>query len=265
MGAARLMKASHVPFDVIDENADLSPYKLVILPETDVTDPDALARLLEYVRNGGVLFATGDATLGEDGQLGLSDVFGVTCQGKGDDVSYFRLGEQLSENLIDMIRVVRGEWLRVKPAGGVERLAELVRPRLADAGLPIGHGKPPEKEDSGLPALVRNQFGAGWAVYTPTPIFADFDEAPDEEQRRFLNNILELATPDNERPVLIPDLPPSAEISLMTLKGMWILHILRGGEIVPPEMRDLVVTLKPDFQPSRVYLVPEQESVSLLS
>ena len=109
------MKASHLPFDVVDENADLSPYKLVILPETEVTDPGALARLREYVRNGGVLLATGDATLGEDGQLGLSDVFGVTCQGKGDDISYFRLGTHLSANLIDMIRVVRGEWLRVEP------------------------------------------------------------------------------------------------------------------------------------------------------
>ena len=261
MGAARLMKASHVPFDVIDENTNLTPYKVVVLPETKVTAPYVLAKLREYVRNGGVLLATGDATLGEDGQLGLSDVFGATCQGKGDDISYFRLDTRLSANLIDMIRVVRGEWLRVKPAAGVERLAEIVRPRLADAGLPIGHGKPPEKEDSGWPALVRTQFGDGWAAYSPAPIFADFDEAPDEEQRCFLNNIVELVAPSSERPVLIPDLPPSAEISLMTLEGMWILHILRGGEIAPPELRDLAVTLRPDFEPSRVYLAPEQESI----
>ena len=47
----------------------------------------------------------------------------------------------------------------------------------------------------------------------------------------------------------------------MTLEGMWILHILRGGEIAPPELRDLAVTLRPDFEPSRVYLAPEQESI----
>ena len=185
----------------------------------------------------------------------------MTCEGTGDDISYFRLGARLSENLLDTIRVVRGEWLRVEPAAGVERLAEMVRPRLADAGLKIGHGNPPERADSGWPALVQNQFGDGCAIYSPAPIFKDFDEAPDEEQRCFLNNIVELAAPNAERQVLIPDLPPSAEISLMTLDGMWILHILRGGETAPPELRDLTVTLRPDFQPRRVYLAPEQESV----
>ena len=89
----------------------------------------------------------------------------------------------------------------------------------------------------------------------------DFDEAPDEEQRCFLNSIVELVAPSFDRQVLIPDLPPSAEISLMTLDGMWILHILRGGETAPPDLRDLSVTLRPDFQPSRVYLAPERESL----
>ena len=59
-------------------------------------------------------------------------------------------------------------------------------------------------------------------MYSPAPIFADFDEAPDEEQRFFLNNIVELVAPSSKRPILIPDLPPSAEISLMTLDGMWV-------------------------------------------
>ena len=69
-----------------------------------------------------------------------------------------------------------------------------------------------------------------------------------------MNNLLDLTAPPGERPVEIPDLPPSAETSLMKLEGMWILHIVRSGAVAPPELRDLEVTLRPDFGPPRVCL-----------
>lgn len=261
LGATRLLRECHLPFDIIDEGTDLSPYKLVILPETDITEPDVLDRLREHVQNGGVLFATGSATL-KDEKFGLSNLFGVNYQGEGDDISYFRLGPDVSANLLDMVRLVRGKWLKVEPEEKAERLGEIVRPRFVDTGLKIGWGRPPEQKDSGWPAIVCNRFGSGWTLYSPAPLFTDYAQAPDEEQRRFMNNLLNLVAPANERPVLIPDLPPSAEISLMEKEGMWILHIIRGGSFAPPELRNVKVILRPDFKPARVYLAPEQQEVS---
>ena len=260
LGVTRLFRECHLPFDIIDEEEDLSPYKLLVLPEANIIDKDALRRVREYVQNGGVLFATGSSTL-KDGKFGLSDVFGVTYQGESDDISYLRLGASVSANLPDMVRLVRGKWLRVKPTEEADRLAEIVRPRLADSGLKIGHGKPPERKDSGWPGILSNSFGSGWVLYSPAPLFSDYAQSPDEEQRRFMNNLVDLAAPPSERPVEIPNLAPSAETSLMKLEGMWVLHIIRGGAVAPPELRDLDVTLRPDFKPSRVYRAPEEQEL----
>ena len=260
LGAARLLKECHITFDVIDEEADLSPYKVIVLPEADITSPDVLKRLRDHVKNGGILFATGSTTL-KDGEFALSDVFGVTYQGEGDDISYLRLGASVSANLPDMVRLVRGKWLRVQPAEKADRLAEIVRPRFADTGLSIGWGRPPEREDSGWPGILSNRFGSGWVLYSPAPLFSDYAQSPDEEQRRFMNNLLDLVAPPSERPVEIPDLPPSAETSLMKLEDMWILHIVRDGAVEPPELRDIEVTLRPDFKPASVYLAPERKEL----
>jgi len=72
---------------------------------------------------------------------------------------------------------------------------------------------------------------------------------------------VDIIAPVSERPVYIPDLQPSAETSLMILEGMWILHIVRGGSVAPPELRDLKVTLRPAFKPKRVYLAPEEQEL----
>ena len=76
-----------------------------------------------------------------------------------------------------------------------------------------------------------------------------------------MSNLVDLVAPPDKRPVETPGLPPSAEISLMKLEGMWILHIIRGGSVAPPELRDVEVLLRPDFKPKRAYLAPEQEEV----
>ena len=105
-----------------------------------------------------------------------------------------------------------------------------------------------------------NRFGKGQVLYAPVPLFTDYNEFPDEDQRRFLLNLIACLAPAGDRPVVAPDLPHQAEVSLMEQDGRWFFHILRGGAD-PPELRDVAVVLRPPFEPVRVYTAPAQEDV----
>jgi hypothetical protein len=192
----------------------------------------------------------------------LGDVFGVTFEGEGEALGYIAPSPAVWAGLPDMVRLVQGTWLRVTPARDARRLAELVRARFADDGLlRIGHGWPPARECSGWPALVGHQFGGGQVVYSPMPLFGDYAALPDEEQRRFLGNLLELTAPLAERPLVTRRLPPSAEVSLMRLDQAWVVHILPGEGLRVPDLNGVEVLVRPDFEPRRAYLAPQGEDM----
>jgi len=85
-GIAEALIRSRTPFDIIDdislENEDLSRYALIILPNTACLSDQAAARIREYVKNGGNLFATFESSLYDRNGIrhddfALADIFGV--------------------------------------------------------------------------------------------------------------------------------------------------------------------------------------------
>jgi len=263
LGGCRLLQECHLPFDVLDEEGDFSRYRTLVLCRSDQLGPDLVAGLRDFVAAGGRLLAAGPASTRLDDGADLAELLGVDIEGDGDGRCYLALGSQLRAGLPDMPRCVEGTWQRVRLRPGGECLAQIIRPRLADTGQPIGWGYPPEREASEWPGIVRSRFGAGEVVYAAAPLFADYANVPDEEQRLFLQNLVDAAAPLSERPALPFGLPPAAEVSLMEHEGRWVYHILRGGATEPPVLHGVTVDFLPPFAPSRAYTAPDERSLEL--
>lgn len=65
LGAVKMLVEGHQQFDIFynDHFKDLSPYSVVVLPETVQLSDESARKIKEFVDNGGLLMAAGQATL----------------------------------------------------------------------------------------------------------------------------------------------------------------------------------------------------------
>ena len=68
IGAARVLLEEHILFDMVDAEADISGYKMVILPEEAVMNSALEAKLKRYLEEGGKLMLCGDSGI-LDGEM----------------------------------------------------------------------------------------------------------------------------------------------------------------------------------------------------
>ena len=80
-GANRMLLENHFLYNFIDENADLSVYKLLILPDASGYSPEMKKKIKEYAENGGKIIATGESII-ENGRFILD--FGAEYKGKNE-------------------------------------------------------------------------------------------------------------------------------------------------------------------------------------
>ncbi len=66
VGANRILLEGKYLYDILDLQSDLSPYKLVILPDDIRLDGELAARLNAYLDQGGKILATGESGLWKD-------------------------------------------------------------------------------------------------------------------------------------------------------------------------------------------------------
>lgn len=89
-GAVRILLEGHYLFDVIDIEADLSSYKVLILPDEIIANEQLKSKVSAFLASGGKLLATGRSGLALDG-TGLEWDFGVKWHGAAASrPSYFQ-------------------------------------------------------------------------------------------------------------------------------------------------------------------------------
>lgn len=67
-GAVRMMLEGKFLFDILDLQSDMTPYKVIILPDVVTVSPELKEKLDTYVAGGGKILASGDSCVGEAGQ-----------------------------------------------------------------------------------------------------------------------------------------------------------------------------------------------------
>ncbi len=87
VGANRMLLESHLLYNFIDETADLSDYKLLVLPDVSGFSDEMTEKIKKYLKNGGKLIATGESIV-KDNKFILD--FGAEYKGKNEfNPSYF--------------------------------------------------------------------------------------------------------------------------------------------------------------------------------
>lgn len=199
LGAFRACMEEHIPVSLINDwdltEAGLAPYKVLVLPGSAAISDFALEQIRAFVKKGGGLIASGDASICDElgrprDDFGLADVFGVSFRGRPAapqdrpprdenfsvtiDEDYWKHRSGLADLTWKDHELVRDERLRelvprshVKFRGPLTLVAEPENPAEV-----VVHMLPDGWKKAAPPAIVARNFGRGKVVYCAAAIDA---------------------------------------------------------------------------------------------
>jgi hypothetical protein len=186
IGAARILREAHIPYGVVTNVTldQLSRYRAVIVPNVLEMTVEQAELFRAFVRNGGVLYASGPSSLQIVDQPAprflLEDVLGVRYVGQlGTSMTYLAPETTEVATLIwpQEHASFPGSMVKAESRPGAEVLATVTLPYVApDEGFAIGAhfaqiwSNPPALVTSKDPAIVVNSFGKGKAIWVAAPI-----------------------------------------------------------------------------------------------
>ncbi|MBC6463224.1 beta-galactosidase, partial [Actinomadura sp. HBU206391] len=197
---------AHVTCDVVPPTADLSGYKMVVVPNLYLMSADVAARLTGYVRASGCLvvsFFSGIVDEQERVHLGgypapLRDVLGLRV----DEFWPLPVNGTVRLDLAGERRTaaIWSEWIETEGAQVVATFAE--------------------GELAGRPAVTRHEYGDGVAWYLGT--------RPEPPAMRA---VLDLARADAGAPPVLPDLPAGVQAVVRSgAEHSYLFLLNHGGE-----------------------------------
>jgi hypothetical protein len=232
-GAAKALLECHIPFDIIDQEANLEPYKVVILPNNRTLSDSAISRIREYVAKGGKIVATHLASLSKRMQkridFSLSEVFGISYHGLApESLGYLAsFKEDIRDGMPNNTPlVVYDRFTQISHIEKADVLAERRYPLfelVKGRSYSHAHAPPHPAAPAWSAAIVRNYYGKGQSIYISPPIFRAYYEHNVPFYRRLICNILNLLFEDK---LIEVKAGPSVEVSLMEQDNRWILHLI---------------------------------------
>jgi len=186
MGSARILREAHIPFGVVTNVTldQLSRFRAVILPTVLEMTAEQADRFRKFVRDGGVLYASGPSSLNHpeqgDPRFLLEDVLGVRYLGTLGTMTTY-----LSPTDSNMRKVIwpqenvtfQGPMIHAESLTGSEVLATVTLPWVEpEPGHAIGThfasiwSNPPAMAPGRDPGIVTNSFGKGKTVWVAAPI-----------------------------------------------------------------------------------------------
>lgn len=256
LGATRMLLEGGYQFDIIDSQADLSGYRVLILPDVIVVDEALQVRIEEFLNSGGALVASGRSGFGLKGFPSES-----TATDQPFSPDFLRTG-LLGNPSTDYVMYERG--VDVVPAEGSEILGTLTYPyfeRSYDRFVSHAHTPPHEVTDK--PAILRK----GSIVHFVHPIFTTYALHSMTFHRDIVLETLRLLLPDR---LLETTGPTSLQATMTELPdGTRVVHLLH----YVPERRGLHIDVVEDRLPVhqvevkvaglwRAELVPQQTALA---
>ncbi len=261
IGANRMMLEGHYLYNVVDDECDLSAYKLLILPD-DVTVDDALKVKLErYLQGGGKLLLSGRSGTDGEGRFVLNT--GLTFEGTGKYCpSYLRPAFELAPNGMTSY-VMYSDNYDVTPNADFkgEITATRVDPyfnRSAEHFCSHRH-TPYDKKNSAVGAVLN-----GAVAYIAWDIFTEYALQGSLHLREMVVDTVERLIGGEK--TLVTSLPSGGVTSLMRQGDRLVNHLVygvtkcrgKGVEVIEdlPEIHGITCTVKTDRAPKRVYEAP---------
>lgn len=269
VGAARVLLENHVNFDVVDAEADLARYRLLVLPdEVTLDDRALLAKVKAFIVGGGTLVLSGRSGMNAEGTRFLVDVGARPLGPSPWQPDYVKVvghvapppsamqGMALPENPFVMYE--RAQRVQVK---GADVLAEAWRPYFnREFRHFCSHQHTPPSGPAGYPAAIRK----GRVLYFAHPVFANYRNKGQQLARDYVWRLL--ADTYGRLDVEV-GLPSAGRVSLLRQEAhrRHILHLLyavpinrgRGIEVIEDVVPLLNIPVSLRLKARRVTLVPE--------
>jgi len=266
VGAGLMLMENHIPFVVLDEEMDFSPYRLLILPDSVLVDDALKGKLDVFLAGGGKMILSGESGLDRRRKGFVLDVGAEYAGPSPWDVEYIVVGDQVAANMVRTPLLVyeSGITTEVKDA---EIFADAWQPYFSRTYEHFcSHRNTPHDKPTGWPAVIRK----GNIIHIAQPIFRVYDDQGMQLHRDLVKNCIDLLYDD---PLLTVSLPSCGRVSVMRQpdqNNRLVLHLLyanpikRGAtevieDIVP--LFNVDVSLRGVRGPSKVYLAPEREEM----
>ncbi len=283
-GATRMLEEGAQQFDIVDSATDLTPYRVVILPDVIPVDAVLAAKLDAYLAQGGKLIATFESGLNPDKTSFALDALGVAIAGEGprdvagnlargrvyhqsNYVEYILPDAAIGQGLPPTEHAMYIRGMDITARAGSEVLAAIV-PSYFDRTWEhfCSHRHTPSAGEPGNPAIVR----AGNAIYFSSPIFTTYQKVAPLWCKRLLLNALDLLLPE---PLIRHGGPSTlrATINEQPAQQRQVVHLLhyipeRRGEffdviedVIP--LYDTAVSVRAADVVTRVTAVPQGEAI----
>ncbi|PIH60639.1 alpha-amylase family protein [Paenibacillus sp. LK1] len=267
-GAVRVLLEGHYLFDVVDLQADLSKYKVVILPDAISITESIKTKLTAFLAGGGKILATGRSGLSPDG-TGFEFDLGVEYQ----DVSpfrpsYFRPNFELpSLRTASFVMYTEGQNT-VPTTDGIVLGSKENSYFNRDLFTFCSHQHTPSDLQESGTGMAEGQDG----IYIAWNVFEDYATKGSLAVKEIICYALDRLLSNNKS--LITNLPAQGVTTLQIQKNSnrWVNHLLyaspvrrgQGVEVIEdiPPLINTEVTVAAAEQVQDVYLAPQNLSLS---
>jgi len=261
-GAARVLLEGKLCFDVVDAEAELSGYKVLVLPDAVRLSPALLKKVKAFVSKGGQVLATGVSGMlvGKD-EPGLD--FGYRDAGVCEfDPDYIRpkFGLDAWDNTSFLVYGQGRRWTKTATGKVLATRDEPYFNRTLAHFCSHRHAPPSGK--NGGPVMVRGAAG----IACTHPLFSIYASRGQQAVRDMLLHCLAELLPD---PLVSAELPAAGRVSVcrQAKERRDVVHLLfaqpskrgQGVEVIEDvvPLFNVGVSLKRKSKPSRVVLQPE--------
>jgi len=265
-GAVRMLLEGKILFDVVDTEAELGRYKVLILPDDVLLEGALLAKVQAYLAGGGQVLATGRSGLDAGGSRFAIDL-GVKWVAENPyRPDYYRLERKLGA-LNEAAYIMYGRGQRVELDGG-EELGRREDPYFnRDIFTFCSHQHTPSAMKSGGPGVVRSAGG----IYIAWDVFGDYAVKGSLILKEMVLEAIGLLLGD--RRTVRVSLPAQGVVTLQRQQGenRYVQHLLyaspvrRGDgieiieDIVP--LYDIRSEVRVSEEIKRVYAAPQMEEL----
>jgi len=230
VGAMRILLEGQYLFDVLDEESDFSPYKLLILPDNIRADGALRQKLDAYVASGGKLLASGKSALAptENGGYQFAYELGAHYDGTREiSPVYMAAHEQIDRiGIADQVLYAPSE--KVSLCGG-EALATLKEPYFARTAEHFcSHRHAPQDHDKVSVGMTEGKDG----IYIAEHIFREYATVGSQFAKNLVTYAIDRCL--GIRKTLRTALPTQAIATLMDQpeQKRMILHLLYAPRTV---------------------------------
>ena len=270
-GAVRVLLEGHYLFDLIDDESDLSGYRLVIFPDTIRFDAALAAKVKTYLSGGGKVMLSGDSGLDADGAETLE--LGGVREGRSPyEPDFVALADGFAPDGFDTHLVRYGRSNRVRVMSGTP-MGDIHDPYHERKGrLHCGHLHfPARPEPSGYAVGVVTDNTALFAH----DVFTSYVDTGTVNLRHQIERVIDRMLGEDKR--LRTNLPSYGRATVRRQDDRDIIHLLaaplalRGKfwdqpiQVVEdmPEVSGITLDYRPDREVASVALQPQNTQLDV--